>query len=290
MNNGPHLSHEDLALYALQLLSEEELQLVAERLQGDSTSREEVARLQGDLVLYAMTAEQVEPPANSRERLLRHVAQEPRPKPEEQVTESRAPEPMLVARGSTEPRQYADVVEMKPRSRVAPALAWTGWAVAAGMSVAAGLQYQSRQQIQRQLSAETARVNESGAEAVRAREALSTLTDAGAMQVALRIPSTKEAPKPEGHAAYLAEKGSLVFIASHMAPLQSYKTYELWLLPASAGLTPIPAGLFKPDADGNASIVMQDLPKGIKAKGFGVTVEDEGGSRQPTPPILLAGT
>jgi anti-sigma-K factor RskA len=34
---------------------------------------------------------------------------------------------------------------------------------------------------------------------------------------------------------------------------------------------------------------MPPLPKGIEAKMFGVTVEDEGGSQTPTMPIIMAG-
>jgi anti-sigma-K factor RskA len=34
---------------------------------------------------------------------------------------------------------------------------------------------------------------------------------------------------------------------------------------------------------------MPSLPKGVTAKGFGVTVENEGGSLTPTAPIVLAG-
>jgi len=34
---------------------------------------------------------------------------------------------------------------------------------------------------------------------------------------------------------------------------------------------------------------MPPLPKGVEAKAFGVTVEDEGGATVPTPPIILAG-
>jgi anti-sigma-K factor RskA len=34
---------------------------------------------------------------------------------------------------------------------------------------------------------------------------------------------------------------------------------------------------------------MPPLPKGVEAKAFGVTVENEGGSTTPTQPIILAG-
>jgi anti-sigma-K factor RskA len=73
-----------------------------------------------------------------------------------------------------------------------------------------------------------------------------------------------------------------------MLPLQPYKTYELWLIPAD-GRDPIPAGTFKPDDHGNASLMLPELPRGVTAKAFGVTIEDDGGAQTPTMPIILAG-
>jgi hypothetical protein len=35
---------------------------------------------------------------------------------------------------------------------------------------------------------------------------------------------------------------------------------------------------------------MPDMPKGIEAKAFGVTIENAGGSATPTMPIVLAGS
>jgi anti-sigma-K factor RskA len=75
--------------------------------------------------------------------------------------------------------------------------------------------------------------------------------------------------------------------ASNLDPLPSNKTYELWVIPMKGA--PMPAGMFRPDAAGNASVVMPDMPKGIEAKAFGVTVENAGGSITPTMPIVLAG-
>ena len=88
---------------------------------------------------------------------------------------------------------------------------------------------------------------------------------------------------------YVANKGTLIFLASNLEPLQPAKTYELWLIPAAAGQNPIPAGTFHPDEHGNASVIMPPLPKGVEAKAFGVTVEDEGGATTPTMPIILVG-
>ncbi len=77
-------------------------------------------------------------------------------------------------------------------------------------------------------------------------------------------------------------------MATHLEPAPAGKTYELWLTPVD-GKNPMSAGTFKPDAQGSASIVMPQLPKGVPAKGFGVTIENEGGSDTPTLPIVLAG-
>jgi anti-sigma-K factor RskA len=61
------------------------------------------------------------------------------------------------------------------------------------------------------------------------------------------------------------------------------------VLPAN-GHDPIAAGIFKPDPNGSANVVMPDLPKGVPASGFGVTIEDDGGSKTPTKPVVLVGT
>jgi anti-sigma-K factor RskA len=98
----------------------------------------------------------------------------------------------------------------------------------------------------------------------------------------------KSAPVPQGKTVYRASTGTLVFIGSHLPQVASGKAYELWLLPAS-GAAPIPAGVFKPDASGNATVVLSKLAAGVSANGFAITVEPESGSATPTLPIVMAG-
>jgi anti-sigma-K factor RskA len=117
---------------------------------------------------------------------------------------------------------------------------------------------------------------------------LETMTDSSAMRVTLTTKG-QTTPLPTGRATYVANKGTLIFLASNLEPLQPAKTYELWLIPAAEGQNPIPAGTFHPDGRGNASVIMPPLPKGVEAKAFGVTVEDEGGASTPTMPIILVG-
>ena len=289
MTVAKHIPEDDLALFALALMQPEEAALTMAHLKHCDLCRSEVTRMQGDLVVYAMTAEMQEPPAEARDRLLRAVAKEKKFIP--------PAEPVLTAR-------HHDLLDRPERydtsaKRGIGAFGWAGWAIAAGLAALVGWQFYLSADLQHQLATQSAALalehahplEGQTAEAVRAQEVLRTLTDPAAMQVALHLPATAGAtPKPEGHAAYNAAKGDLVFVASHLRPVAPGKTYELWLLPAKAGGSAVPAGLFRPDANGNASVVLPILPKNVAAKGFGVTVEDEGGSSAPTPPIVLAGT
>lgn len=191
--------------------------------------------------------------------------------------------------------EAAEEDEEKPvrtGSRRAPwVLAWTGWAVAAGCSFVAGLQYHQRQQMQSSMDTQQVRLDDATKQSAHTQDALATLTAANAMQVTLHATALKPgaASPVTALAAYLADKGALVFVATHMEPAPLGKTYELWLMPAD-GSNPMPAGMFKPDARGSASVVMPQLPKGVPAKGFGVTLENDGGSDTPTLPAVLAGT
>jgi len=294
MNTANHIPQDDLALFALQFLPEQEMAEAVEHLKHCEACREEIARYQGDLATYAMTSEMHSPPASARERLLRKVAKEKKvlpmlPKSDARMLNSDA-EPLLTPRSTRifEMESYED----SGRRRGGGVLTWAGWAIAAGVAVAAGLQYHQRQVLQGDLDAVSSKLLQTTGEATHAQAALQTLTDAGAMQLTLRLPVAEGQPPvhtPEGHAAYIAEKGALVFVASNLEPLEPYKTYELWVIPAN-GQDAVPAGIFKPDPNGNASVVMPDIPKGILAKTFGVTIEDDGGSKSgPTKPIILVG-
>ncbi len=324
----PHIAEDDAVLFALQLLPEDRMMAARQHMESCDRCRTEVAKLQGDLVAYSVTAEMQPPPAGARDRLMRQVAKEPRvaaPEPvvaaPERVADrmpdrmpERAPlgEPVIRTRQNRLDRVDARDEEAderrepearRPARRAPWVLAGVGWALAAGACFFAGLQFRERQQVQGSMADQQARLEQTTQQATHAQDALATLTAANAMQVALHVPAaptpTKAAgaktappaaaPAPEAVAAYLANKGALVFVAMHLAPPGAGKTYELWLIPAD-GRNPMPAGTFKPDAQGSASVVMPQLPKGVPAKGFGVTVENDGGSDTPTMPLAMSGS
>ena len=299
MTVARHIPEDDLALFALAMMQPEEAAFTVAHLRHCDQCRSEVARLQGDLVTYAMTAEMHAPAPDARERLLRTVAKERKFLP--------PPEPLAAL--PAVPARNSDLFEPQPRyaepRRSSGWFGWAGWAIAVGLAAVSGWQFYQGEELKRTVAVEGAALEHSSdfppatstgassgtvadGDVARAREVLQTLTDPTAMQVTMQYPFPHKTEKPGAHAAYVASTGNLIFVASHLHSIPSSRTYELWLLPATGD--PIPAGLFRPDANGNASVVLPPLPKNIPAKGFGVTVEADGGSRRPTSSILLAGS
>jgi hypothetical protein len=305
MSEERRITSEDLALFAMQLLSEEERAEVAAYVAQSAEARKELTEIQGDLATYALTAEMHAAPVQARERLMRQVAREKKAIPIDlpPIPEARAVEAGTGAQtGSavadataSEGRSsalglggYLNEDEKPKRGVASKVLAWTGWAVAAGLAVAIGDLYHGREALRGTVTTQASQIDHLTADAAAARQVLETMTDNSAMRVTLTTKGVT-APLPTGRATYVASKGTLIFLASNLQPLQPAKTYELWLIPAGEGQNPIPAGTFHPDARGNASVIMPPLPKGVEAKAFGVTIEDEGGSATPTQPIILAG-
>jgi anti-sigma-K factor RskA len=162
---------------------------------------------------------------------------------------------------------------------------WVAWgAVAALVVLAAGLELRVRS-LDRQLQQQTALVEVQQAANARAQMVMELLSAPNAQHVLLTAAKSK--PAPMAKAIYMRSKGALLLQASNLEPLPGDKTYELWVIPMKGA--PMAAGMFKPDAAGNASLVMPDMPIGVEAKAFGVTIEKAGGASTPTMPIVLAG-
>jgi anti-sigma-K factor RskA len=294
MSEPRRITSEDLALFAMQLLPNEEAAKVAAYVAQSSDARRELAEIQGDLAIYAHTVDLHSPPVQVRERLMKQVAREKKAVPIDRsaVAETRAPDAaarpgsIFTESGALVPSYVTEEIAPK-RGFASKVLPWVGWAVAAGLAVTTGKFFQEREALRGAMTTQASTIDQLTADAAAARQVMDTMTDSSAMRVTLTKGQT--APVPQGRATYVASKGTLIFLASNLEPLQPGKTYELWLIPAAAGGSPIPAGTFRPDERGNASVIMPALPKGVEAKAFGVTVENEGGSATPTQPIILAG-
>jgi anti-sigma-K factor RskA len=243
---------EDLALSALGVLQGDERVALEKHLEGCAACRCELEQLRGDMALMALSTAGPAPPRRTRQRLLEAVAREPR-------------------RAAAPARQGW----------------WTlvPWVAAAALAVGLVAMLLQNSDLQRRVGGLQNQSAQQQAELRRAREVVSTLTATDAMRVTLV--TAKTPPQPQGKAIYVRDRSSLIFLASNFRALPAQKVYELWLIPINGA--PIPAGIFKPDAHGSATLINPPLPTGVEAKAFAITVEPESGSSVPTMPILMIG-
>jgi anti-sigma-K factor RskA len=243
---------EDLALYALGGLQGEERVALEKHLEGCAGCRRELEQLRGDMALMALSTAGPVPPRRARQRLIEAVAREPR------------------------------------RDAVSAKRGWwivVPWVAAGALAVGLIALWLQNSDLQRQMAGLQSQAAQQMAELQRANEIVSTLTATDAMRVTLV--AAKTPPQPQGKAIYVRDRSSLIFLASNLQALPPQKAYELWLIPTSGA--PIPAGVFKPDAHGSATVINPPLPAGVQAKAFAITVEPESGSSAPTLPVVMVG-
>lgn len=272
MSSTEHISQEDLILYSMQALTPEEQEQAKAHLETCAACRSALPEVMADVALLGLSASQEDVPAGAKQRFMAAVANTP------QATTSAAEEP---APETVRTFVYPERGRM-PRG----GLGWFGWMTAVAAFVVAVYLGVHSLQLQHKLDASRGEIARLSAQAARAQELMEALTSPQAKQVTLT--ETKRPAQPVGHATYVKKTGALIFIASNLHRIPENKTYELWLIPAG-GKAPIPAGLFRPDASGAASVVLPPLPAGVEAKAFGVTVERAEGSPTPTLPIVMAG-
>jgi anti-sigma factor RsiW len=290
----PHTAPEDLTLFAMELLLPAEAAPITQHLESCAECRAELARIYGDLALTAATVDFETPAPAARQRLIEQVAREKKILPAS--GQSAAQSAAAVSNTDALPPiasfgRSASIlsIEDRPQKRTGrTVLAFAGWAVAAGLAVAVALGHKYRSDLSSTLATQQAELQRLNTDAASSHKLMDALTDPLAVRVTL---TSKPLPKaqPIGGVTYNPSKGSLVFLASNLDPLQTYKTYELWVIPAD-GSAPIPAGTFHPDDQGNASVIMPSLPPGVAAKAFGITIEADGGSQTPTSPIIMSGS
>ncbi len=86
----------------------------------------------------------------------------------------------------------------------------------------------------------------------------------------------------EGIAGYVVRSGDAAVLVSHDLPeLPPDRTYQLWLIDEGG---PNPAGVFRPDREGAAVVLVAD--EDTVGKVVGITAEPAGGSPQPTGTVL----
>lgn len=246
---------EDLALHAMGALETEERANLERHLATCAACKLELEQLRADGALLALSVSGPKPPQRMRQRLLDAVAKEPR----------------------------------VPRAvQSAPRHSWwgvLGWAATAAVLVFAASLWKENLALKQTLASASQQAAQSIRELEDLRRVAAPIFEPEAQRVTLV--SARTPPQPQGKAFYLRRRNGLIFLANNMPSLPSQKAYELWLIPTSGA--PIPAGVFKPDARGSATVVNPPLPAGAEAKAFAITVENEAGSSTPTLPIVMMG-
>ena len=251
---------EDLALYALNAIEGEDRAALELHLATCADCRLELEQLRGDGALLALSTMGPKPPARARRRLLDAVAKE---------SAASATSRSQDARGTR--RSWWGAL---------------GWAATAAVIVFAASLWKENAALRQNVSTLRSVVSQQTLELERVQDVASAITDPAVQHFTLV--AVKTPPQPQGKAFYLRNRSNLVFMANNMPPLPPQKAYELWLIPAQGA--PIPAGVFKPDARGSATVVNPPLPAGTEAKAFAITVENDAGATTPTMPIVMMGT
>ncbi len=240
------------------MLTGVERQELEDHLQSCAACRRELHALRGDLGLLGLTSTGPQPPARSKDRLMRAIAAEPRG--------VSLPDPTPAPRRSL----WAILV---------PTFA------ALGLLLFAVVLWRSNGQMKDQLAELGHRNQDQSIQLEQMNHQLTLLTSPDAVHVAL---NPQKSPKqPSGTAIFSPSQKRMMFMASNLVPVPEGKAYELWIIPMTGA--PIAAGVFKPDEHGNAVMMDHPMPEGVEAKVFAITVENEAGSDKPTTQPMLVG-
>ena len=250
---------DELALYALNELHGSELEEFEQDLDTCASCRRVAIAAQRSRPA-GIVGGWSQPPARSKERLMRAIAAEPR------GASAAAP---VVARGQ---RNF-----------------WWQWipaAIALAVVVFAISLRQSNQSLTDQLAELRNRFNDQKVVLAHAQENMRLLLAPDAVHVSLIPP--KAGKQPNATAIVSQSQNRMTLMASNLPPVPPGKAYELWIIPPQGA--PVNAGVFKPDEHGSAVMLNHPLPGGVQPKTFALTVEDEAGSDKPTSPIVLVGS
>jgi hypothetical protein len=267
MNDKLHIADHDLALYAMGALSADEKEPIKAHLLVCARCKEELRQNTLALAAYAQTTPEVPLPEGAKDRFLSRLSATPQT------------QPIALVETQKKASIWSTIFGSGP-ARWSPALA----GAFAVLLLLVGIDdLNKRAEIEPLLK----QAQRGAIDSAQLAQIMDLLTSPQAKRVALHT-APVAAPPPEGRVVYAARTGKLLLTASNLHPLPDGKVYELWIL-QPGGKSPLPAGTFAPDSAGYATMILADAPEGLAVAGFGVTIENAGGSQTPTLPIVLSG-
>jgi len=246
---------EDLALHALGALPPDEAANVGKHLEQCPECRQEYLRLTADAATLALSVEGPAPPEHLQNDLMRRVYAEPR---------------------------MTNILQSRVR--------W--WSLAPVFSTAllalfAILLWQENADLRLENTEQTAEIAQTRELLHRATHVLAEISSPDAIHATLV--SANQKPQPQCRIIYMRRSGTLVIAANHLPALPDKKAYELWIIPGD-GSSPIPAGMLRPNANGDASMAIHRvIGERTIIKAFAVTVEADAGSDWPTSKPIMSG-
>ncbi|MGD0629607.1 MAG: anti-sigma factor [Terracidiphilus sp.] len=269
MNDRMHIADTDLTLYAMGALPPDEMKPVEEHLLGCARCKEELRQNTLALAAYAQTTAEAAPPAGARDRFLARLT-------ETQQTAT--------------PQASHSAIESPPaKPSFWKSIFGGGWTPVLAGALAVALLAVGIDDLRKraEIGPLVHQARKGAIDSAQLAQLIELLSSPQEKRVSLH-PGPVTAPPPEGRVVYTARTGKLLLTASNLHPLPEGKTYELWIL-QPGGKAPLPAGTFEPDGSGNATLILANEPAGLAVAGFGVTIENAGGSATPTLPIVLSG-
>jgi anti-sigma-K factor RskA len=262
---------EDFDLYALGALEGDEKLAIESHVASCANCADKLAEARGRIALLALAAPQSQASAAVKQRLMQQV----RADAERNVERSTD----AVPASAYEPPHASE------RSAGFFGRWWTAVLVPAGavLAVATILLWAQNRQLDRQLAALRASVQEQQQQLQDARAVADMIESRDTITVSLA--QQPGMPTGAAHVMYNSKMGMLMF-DGEITPAPSAKSYQLWLVPTDG--KPISAGVFNP-VSGRTDHWMMKLPQGIAAKEFAVSLEPAGGMPQPTGPMVLVG-
>jgi anti-sigma-K factor RskA len=259
---GPDAVHDLAAAYALGALSADEVRQFEAFLATSSEAQREVAEFREVAALLALSQGETAPATDLRERVLARVG-------EQKIA------PVGGAGGPA-----------SARLRVSPL--YRG-ALAASLLIAAGLAWsvttlrKDVASLRQTIATREATLAERQRQ-LEAREAtLNAIMEPG---VKLYQLTASGDPDPGVQLFWDQRHNTAIIHGFRLKPVPSGRAYQLWFIKDGK---PVPSVTFKPEPSGSAKVERIPVPAGGSVSAAAVTVEPEGGSAQPTSPIILVG-
>jgi anti-sigma-K factor RskA len=279
-----------LVSYALGAVEAGELRSVEEHLAKCAECRAEIDEVRGMFSTLALSVEQVEPPAELRDRILEVVKSTPQDqvsRPKKEAKLQLAPKPARAE--SSENRSNEPFGRVVPfvakQDRPSSGIKFLAIAASIGFVAAlAGLYvvWNRAMQNETELAAVNTRLQEMERQLEKERE-ISVAFAAPNARVA-QLDGTEAAPMATAKFAVNRNDGKAMLVAYNLPVSPPDKEYQLWYI---ADGKPLPGGVFKTDAKGHGELREVAPLEGRTATVFAITLEPVGGGQAPTSAMYL---